>query len=87
MDKKVNIPVVAAGIIMLIVSGINFLMNNDYVSLGIFISFGTGFILYGIKNKYSENQSKRINKYALTFLAGGVIIFLIWLLQAKFELF
>ncbi len=44
-DKKNNLIATVAGILMIIISVLNYLMNDDYVSLGIFVFLGLGFIL------------------------------------------
>ncbi len=86
-EKKINIIWTGAGILMVIVSLLNYIMNDDVVSLAIFVFLGLGFFLYGIKNKFSELTEKRLQKYALTFFFGAVAIFLYWLGSAKFHLF
>ncbi len=72
---------------MITVSVLNYLMSGDNVSLGIFIFLGIGFIFNGIKNRFSERVSKRINNYSLTFFFGAAAIFLYWLAVVKLQLF
>ncbi len=72
---------------MIIVSILNYLMNEDHVTLGIFIFAGIGFILISIKNKFEEQNSKRINKYGMTFFFGAIIILLYWLAKTKLNIF
>ena len=86
-EKRINPVWTGAGIFMISVSLLNYFMNDDFVSLGIFVFLGLGFILYGIKSKFSEFTENRLQKYALTFFFGAVAIFLYWLAVAKFHLF
>ncbi|MCF6366853.1 MAG: hypothetical protein L3J35_11690 [Bacteroidales bacterium] len=87
MENKTNTVSLIAGIFMIIVSTLNYLMNEDHVTLGIFIFAGIGFILLGIKNKFGEESSKRVNKYGMTFFYGAIIILLYWLAKTKLNLF
>jgi len=84
--NKVNYIALGAGILMILISFLNYLMNKDHVSLGIFVFLGGGFILISIKGRYEKNKSERINKYALTFFFVSFVIFLYWLLSGKFGL-
>ncbi len=85
--NKINYAVLAAGILMIIISVLNYLMNDDYVSLGIFVFAGLGFVLLGIKTRFEEHKAKRINKYAMTFFFGAAVMILYWLAVAKFHFF
>lgn len=62
-------------------------MNEDHVSLGIFIFSGIGLILFSIKGTFSEETTKRVQKYSMTFFFGALIIFLYWLAKVQFKLF
>lgn len=86
MNKKINYPILIAGVIMLIASVINYYLNDDFVSLGIFAFAGIGFILIGIKDTKDDKVAGRINKYAMTFFSISVIIIIYWLLAGKFKL-
>ncbi len=86
-DKKNNHIATVAGILMIIISVLNYLMNDDYVSLGIFVFLGLGFILLGIKSKFEKTKATRINKYAMTFFFGAFAIFIYWIAAVKFHLF
>ena len=52
---------------MIVVSFLNYLMNEDHVSLGIFVFLGIGFFLISLKERFNDIKAKRINKYAMTF--------------------
>jgi len=72
---------------MIIISVFNYLMNDDHVSLGIFVFLGLGFGIFGIKDQFPEIKAKRLKNYAMTFFFGAVVIFIYWLAVAKFQLF
>lgn len=83
MNKKSGIIVFFAGILMIITSVVNYLLNDDYISLGIFLFAGIGFIMLGFDDKQDKNKSKRLQKYAGVFFAISLIIFMYWLLAGK----
>ncbi len=85
--KKVNVLLLILGIFMIVVSFLNYLMNDDHVTLGIFIFSGVGFVLLSIKNKYSGGTANRLNKYAMTLFFGAVVILLYWVARVKFNVF
>lgn len=85
--NKINYISLIAGLIMILISVLNYLMNEDHVSLGIFVFSGLGFILLGINTKFDEIKAKRIRKYGMTFFFGAAVIFIYWLAVAKFNLF
>ena len=85
--NKVNYIALIAGLFMIIVSSLNYFMNDDYVSLGIFVFAGLGFILIGLKTKFNETKANRLNKYAMTFFFTAFIMVLYWLAATKFNLF
>jgi len=89
MPEKQNINYIAliAGFFMILISVLNYIMNEDYVSLGIFVFAGLGFILLGIKGRFDPLKAKRLNKYAMTFFFGAIVMILYWLAVAKFQLF
>lgn len=87
MKNKLNYIALSAGALMIILSFLNYLMNKDHVSLGIFVFLGLGFILISIKEKYSDIKAKRINKYAMTFFFVAFFIFIYWIAAVKFEIF
>ena len=86
MERKINVLLLAAGILMILISVLNYFMNEDYVSLGIFIFLGIGFILLSLKDKYESVLSKRINKFAMTFFFIAIVIFIYWVTVSKFGL-
>ena len=87
MKKKINIVLLTVGIFIIIISTLNYLMNEDHVSLGIFIFAGIGIILYSIKDYFTKETTKRVLKYSMTFFFGALIIFLYWLAKVQFKLF
>ena len=72
---------------MIAVSVLNYLMNEDSVSLGIFVFAGAGFILSGIKDAFGELTAKRIGNYARIFFFGSLVIALYWIAAVKFNMF
>lgn len=86
-SKKINYITLIAGVFMILVSVLNYLMNEDHVSLGIFAFLGLGFTLLGIKSAFDEVKAQRFKKYAMTFFFGAAVIFIYWLAVAKFHLF
>lgn len=76
-----------AAIFMIIISIVNYSLNEDYVTLGIFVFMGIAFVLLSIKNNYKDETIKRMNKYAMTFLFGASVIFFYWLVKVQFNLF
>lgn len=87
MNSRINYIALGAGVFMIILSIMNYFMNEDHVSLGIFIFSGIGFTLISIKDKYEKRKSERIKKYSLTFFFAAVIIMVYWLIAGKFDLF
>lgn len=87
MKGKINILLLFAGIFMIIVSLGNYLMNEDHVTLGIFVFAGIGFVLLAVKNKFSTQTANRLNKYAMTLFFGAVVILLYWVARVKFNVF
>ncbi|MCD6556705.1 MAG: hypothetical protein DRI94_01970 [Bacteroidetes bacterium] len=85
--NKINYIALIAGLLMIVISVLNYLMNDDFVSLGIFVFTGLGFLLIGIKSKFNEAKAIRINKYARTFFFAAIVMVLYWLAVAKFHLF
>ena len=86
-QRKINYITLFAGIFMILISVLNYLMNEDHVSLGIFAFLGLGFILLGIKSKFKASKAQRIKRYAMTFFFGAAVIIIYWLAVAKFHLF
>jgi len=87
VEKKINILLLSAGIFIIVVATLNYLMSNDYASLGIFVFSGIGFILLSLKNYFKKENEKRFEKYAQTFFFGAAIIFVYWVLKVKLQLF
>lgn len=79
-EKKINFLLLFVGIFIILTSIGNFLMTDDYASLGIFVFAGVGFILLSIKNYFKKESSSRIEKYAKTFFFGSAIILVYWIL-------
>ncbi len=86
-NRKINFVTLIAGLLMILFSVLNFLMNEDEVSLGIFVFSGIGFILFGLAPRYNEQKASRIKKYARTFFFGAAVILIYWTLFVKFKLF
>ena len=82
-----NYIALSAGVLMIVFSFLNYLMNEDHVSLGIFVFLGLGFILISLKERFNEMKARRINKYALTFFFIAFFIFIYWIAAIKFNLF
>jgi len=87
VEKKINVLLLATGIFIIIVAILNYLMSDDYASLGIFVFSGIGFILLSLKNYFKKENKKRFEKYAQTFFFGAAIIFVYWVLKVKLQLF
>ena len=87
MKKKPNILMIVAGVLMIIVSLINYFLEEDHVSLGIFTFLGIGFVLLSFKDKYEGKKAQRFNKYAMTFFFIAIVIVLYWVAVSKFDLF
>jgi hypothetical protein len=86
-DIKFNIPVAVFVAVMISASSVNFVLNKDSVSLGIFILLGLGFLAASAQPSDKENITlrKRLNKYAVYFFAGAFIFFAFWILSAKLK--
>ena len=85
-EKKINFLLLILGVFIILVSSGNFLMNDDYVSLGIFVFAGIGFILLSLKNYFKKENSVRLEKYAKTFFFGAAIILVYWFIKVKLEI-
>jgi hypothetical protein len=79
---KLNLAVTALSILMIASSGLNFAMNGDSVSFGIFIFLGLGLTTASVELKNPDDKivKKRFNKYAIYFFTGAFVLFLYWLL-------
>jgi len=69
------------------VSALNYLMNKDFVSLGIFVFAGVGFVILGIKPVLKPQNAVRAEKYAFTLFFGAAVILLYWIASVKMKLF
>ncbi len=67
---------------MIASSSLNYYMNEDFVSLGIFSFAGLGFIKLSIKTD-AEIKSKKIDKYAVILFSVAMVFLAYWLLKAK----
>ncbi|PID88011.1 MAG: hypothetical protein CSB06_02800 [Bacteroidia bacterium] len=73
---------------IIILSGIlNYVMNGDYVSLGILFFAGSGFVLLGIKPKISGRNAERLNKYIRTAFFIALLILSYWFIFGYLKLF
>jgi hypothetical protein len=84
--KKINYPLIIAGLIMLIASGVNYSINEDFISLGIFVFAGLGFILLGAAAAFSPAVRKRTNRYAFMFFTLSLLVLAYWFLHGKLEI-
>jgi hypothetical protein len=84
-DLKFNIPVLIFSAIMIAASSLNYLLGKDSVSLGISIFLGLGFAALSTQPKDNENTvlRKRLNRYAVYFFSGSMILIGYWILAAK----
>jgi len=84
-DLKFNIPVLIFSAIMIAASSLNYLLGKDSVSLGISIFLGLGFAALSTQPKDNENTvlRKRLNRYAVYFFSGSMILIGYWILATK----
>jgi len=82
--KKINFLLLIVGIFVIIVSTLNFLMNEDHVSLGIFVFTGIGFILLSLKGYFKKESENRIQKYSISFFFLAIMLFLYWVIKVQF---
>lgn len=82
MKNEINYLLMAAGILMIASSSLNYYMNEDFVSLGIFVFAGLGFIKLSVKSPESKNENK-IDKYAVVLFSVSIVFFAYWLLKGK----
>ena len=87
MKKKIHIPLLVAGILMLLASALNYTLNEDHISLGIFAFAGIGFILLAVKeSKEDQKTAQRFQKYAMTFFMLSVLILVYWFFVGKLKI-
>ncbi len=84
--KRNSLLTLIAGLVMIIVSVINYYFNEDYVSLGMFLFAGLGFVMMSIAEKQNEKTSKRLKKYSSIFFLASLIILAYWFLAGKLEI-
>ncbi len=76
-----------AGILMILSSGANYLLNDDYVSFGIFLFSGLGFTMLGISEFVTDQIKKqRIKQAAMLFFVLAVVVALYWLFAGRLKL-
>jgi predicted nucleic acid-binding Zn ribbon protein len=85
--KKFNYILLSAGILMIITSILNYQLNQDEVSMGIFVFAGIGFIFGGIKDIFEDARRKRMQRFSMMFYFIAVVIFVYWLIIAKLNVF
>ncbi len=85
---KYSIFSMIAGIIMIIVSIINYSLNDDYISLGIFGLSGLAFIAISAA-EYTDSQTRkqRLRHGAGLFFALAFLVFIYWIAEGKLHLF
>lgn len=75
-----------AGLLMLIASAVNYSLNDDFVSLGIFVFAGLGFSLLGMASAFRPNTQKRISRYAYMFFTLSLLVLAYWFLHGKTDI-
>ncbi len=76
--------VITAGVLMFIASLINYILNDDIISFGIFAFAGFGFISQGTAEYMKQDTTKqRVRKLSGLFFVLAVLVFVYWLLAGK----
>jgi len=87
-DKEINYTAVAAGIVAIVASLLNYNINGDEVSLGIIAFAGLGFIFLNINEKPENIKLKpstknRFKSLSFFFFSISFIFFAYWLIYGK----
>lgn len=85
--KRNSVLTLIAGLIMIIISVINYYFNEDYVSLGVFLFAGLGFIMMSIAEKQNERTAKRLKKYSSLLFLASLVVLAYWFLAGKLGIF
>lgn len=74
---------------MIAASLAHYILNGDYVSLGIFGFPGLGFLgmSFAEKQKKNKKRAQRIRKFSGLFFMAAFAVFIYWLLVGKLNLF
>ncbi|MEA2043460.1 MAG: hypothetical protein U9N85_13040 [Bacteroidota bacterium] len=84
--KKTNYVLISLGAVIAVVATLNYILNEDHISLGIFAFIGLGFILLGVSSGKSFDTAKRINKLAYLLFAAALAVLVYWFLYGKLEI-
>ena len=83
--KNKNITIVA-GALMAVASLINYYLNEDIISLGIFGFSGIAFINIGIaETRKDKSSAARMRKFAGMFFFAAFAVFAYWLVVGKLK--
>jgi len=75
-----------AGALMIISSGVNYFLSGDYVSLGIFLFSGLGFVMLGVSEFVQDGlKLQRIKSGAMLFFALAIFVAFYWLLAGQLK--
>ncbi len=85
--KKFNFIMLFAGTLMIAASILNYQMNKDEVSMGIFVFAGIGFLFTGIKDRYEDQRKRRMQRLSMSFYFIAVLIFIYWIAVSQFGFF
>lgn len=85
-STKPNFLIIIAGLLMLTASLVNYSLNNDFISLGIFVFAGLGFIMLGAADAFDSQKRKRIKRLAYMFFTVSLLILGYWFFHAKLEI-
>jgi len=76
-----------AGALMIAASVLNYQMNKDEVSMGIFVFAGVGFVFTGIKDRFEGQRKRRMQRLSMIFYFIAVVILLYWIAVSQFGFF
>ena len=87
-DKEINYTAVAAGILAIASSFLNYNISGDEISLGIILFAGLGFIFLSIKEKpenikLKPNARNRFKTLSYFFFSISLITLFYWLVYGK----
>jgi len=86
MKYNINYLTLALGVLMIITSAANYFMNEDFISLGIFIFAGLGFIKLSVKSKTDDSGTKA-DRYAFLFFTVSILFLSYWVMKGKLGVF
>lgn len=82
MKKDINYLTLALGVLMILTSAANYFMNEDFISLGIFVFAGLGFVKLSIKSNRDDRGTKT-DKYAFLFFTVSILFLSYWIIKGK----